>query len=421
MISQKIAALLVLILFTFEAYGKTKKYSVEIFSRGKASQSFFKGSEDTFFTGRSYSKVNGSYSFSSQLMLKLNLSLLTLDDEGLNAFNLKSYSSLLYKFDRNTTFQVGAVPTPLGYYFDNLEKFSFMETNFGTLNLKSLYIGGSDLKFYSVDSVDFGVISLNKKINSRFNAQLTIGFPDFDFENSDSKSAFISDNISGIASLIYKAKPYEAFVTYSYRSGRNNKIYSTSEDDSKYFSNKRVNLFGLGGKAQFKAKNNKKILVKVRGETWFTSRDYARTTAPGINLNPFKGFGLCLKFWDCPQKTTQENNVVFNSENFNLNIVSAYVFPEIYWKRFKFGLLLGASSNFISGKKQSFKESLNYEYVLQGSYKLTKELSFVLEHFYQNNSNYPHKDLSYKSYGSRPKTNSVIKGLAVSLNVTFLI
>ena len=427
MISQKIAALLVLILFTFEAYGKTKKYSVEIFSRGKASQSFFKGSEDAFFTGRSYSKVNGSYSFSSQFILKLDLSLLTLDDKGLSGFNLKSYSSLLYKFDRNTTFQVGSVPVPLGYYFDNLEKFSFMETNFGTLNLKSLYIGGSDIEFYSNDSVDQGVILLNKKINSRFNAQLTIGFPDFDFKKLNSESTFISDNISGIASLIYKTKPYEAFITYSYRSGRNNKIYSTFENDTTYFSNKRVNLFGLGGKAHFKANKNKNILVKVRGETWFTSRDYARPIPEPEpepseeNLSFLKDFGPCWTFWDCPQETNQENKTVFNPGNFNLNIVSAYVFPEVHWKRFKLGLLLGASSNFISEKKQSFKESLNYEYVLQGSYKLTKELSFVLEHFYQNNSNYPHKDLSYKSSGPRPKTNSVIRGLAVSLSLTFLI
>ena len=230
-------------------------------------------------------------------MYQLDLSLITFSEEKFVPRVKVKNSFLLYKFDRSTNLQAGFFAAPLGYYYDNLRKFSFMETTFGTLNLKSLYIGGLNGSFYS-DSVNFGTL-LNKRLNSRLNVQLAINFPNSSFENLDSKNAFTLDNVSGVANLIYKANPYEAFVTYSYRNRGNNEVYSTAENDTTYFSNTRSNLFGLGGKTHFKVKKNRKILVKVQGETWFTNRNYI----PALDTGLLGGFGYCLKFWDCPQET----------------------------------------------------------------------------------------------------------------------
>ena len=446
MISQKIAALLVLILFAFEAYGKTKKYSVEVFSRLKVSQSFVKSDEESLsgyetspYSGSfSYSEVNWNYNISSQLMYQFGLSFITYSNLKLIPLPKIKDSFLLYKFDRNTNFQTGFFPAPLGYYYDNLRKFSFMETNFGTLNIKSLYIGGLNGSFY-FDIVDFGVL-LNKKINSRLSTQLAIGFPAYTLELFSDRDK--SSSLSGVANLIYKANSYEAFATYSYRSGKVNSIASDvtysypngavnsidseDEENEPSFANKSNNFLGVGGKTRFRVKTNKKILVTVQGEAWLTSRGYARPIPEPEpseeNLSGLKDFGLCWTFWDCPQEISVAPVVPATPapSSFNLNIVSAYVFPEVHWKRFKLGLLLGASSSSIDKENKSFKESLNYEYILQGSYKLTKELSFVLEHFYQDSSNYLHKNLSFKSYASDFKTNNtVIKGWAVSLNATF--
>ena len=424
MISQKIAALLVLILFTFEAYGKTKNYSIDIFSRIKVSQLFANDSEDSLTGGSfSYSQVNWNYNFSPQLMSQLSLDFI---GRGTTQFipipKIKDIF-LLYKFNRSANFQVGIFPAPLGYYYDNLKKFSFMETTFGTLNFKSLYLGGFNGSFFHDASFDFGAL-LNKKLNSRFSLQLAISFLDKpskgftiyfgEREVKKTKNIFQSSKLSGIANLIYRAKPYEAFLTYSYRSNRNNRIYSAVENDDSSFLNTASNFLGAGGKTRFRVKTNRKILVTVQGETWFTNRNYTQALDTGL----YGGFGYCLKFWDCPQ----ENSVVPDSTDFNLNIFSAYIFPEVHWKRFKLGLLLGASSSSIGEKNQSFTESLNYEYILQGSYKLTKKISFVLENFYQNSSNYPSKSFFHKNVFSKINTNNtIVKGWAASLKTTISI
>ena len=434
MISQKIAALLVLILFTFEAYGKTKNYSVDIFSRIKISQLFANDSEDSLIGGSfSYSQVNWNYNFSPQLMSQLSLDFTGRSTTQFIPIPKIKDVFLLYKFNRSANFQVGIFPAPLGYYYDNLKKFSFMETTFGTLNFKSLYLGGFNGSFFHDASFDFGAL-LNKKLNSRFSLQLAISFPNKSPRSftifvlrkkiEKSKNIFQSSKLSGVANLIYKAKPYEAFLTYSYRSNKNNKIYSAVENDDSSFLNTASNFLGVGGKTHFRAKANRKILVKVQGEAWLTNRGYARP-APDLDeedLSVSKDFEPCWIFWDCLQENNQKNKAAFNSKNFNLNIVNAYIFPEVHWKRFKLGLLLGASSSSIGEKNQSFKESLNYEYILQGSYELTEKVSFVLEHFYQNNSNYPHKNLFHKNVFLEFNTNNtIVKGWAASLKTTISI